>query len=295
MSSVPRVFVVLGLAAVCAAAGSAASAPTGKIVFSSASGVGGKAQIWVMNANGTGRHPLSPATVYEDGPALSRAGGRIAFVRRGDIYVMSSSGSNVRRLTFSPAVEGAPAWSPDGRWIAYSSYRAGRSDIWKMRSDGSAKTRLTRTVPLEDAPDWSPDGRRIVYAGPQARIWVMNADGTGRHAVTKNALGRGVAWAPAWSPDGRRIAYEFDGGTRPVDPTNEIWVISADGSHPMRLTHNALEDIQPTWSPDGGWLAFSSARPHPGPLHLWEMRPSGKSLHRVSAATADEYQPSWSR
>ncbi len=213
-----RVSVVLAVAAVCAAGGSAAPAPTGKIVFSSASGVGGKTQIWVMNANGSRRHSLSPATVYEEGPALSRDGRRIAFGRRGEIYVMSSSGSNVHRLTFSPAQEGAPAWSSDGRWIAYSSYRSGKSDIWKMRSDGSAKTRLTRTASLEDVPDWSPDGRRIVYAGPQARIWVMKADGSEQHPLTRNALGGGVAWAPAWSPRGTLIAYEFSGGTSPVEP-----------------------------------------------------------------------------
>ncbi len=290
-----RVFVVLGMAAVCAAAGSAAPAPTGKIVFSSASGVGGKTQIWVMNANGMARHPLSPATVYEEGPALSHDGRRIAFGRGGDIYVMSSSGSNVRRLTFSPATEGAPAWSPDGRWIAYSSYRSGKADIWKMRADGGGKTRLTRTAALEDVPDWSPDGRRIAYAGPQARIWAMRADGSEQHPLTRNALGGGLAWAPAWSSRGTLIAYEFSGGTSPVNPTNEIWLMNADGSHPMRLTNNQLEDGQPTWSPDGRWLAFQSARPRPGPLHLWVMHPNGKSLHRVSSSPAEEYHPSWSR
>ena len=123
----------------------------------------------------------------------------------------------------------------------------------------------------------------------------MNANGTGQHPLTRNALGGGVAWAPAWSPDGRRIAYEFNGGTSPVDPTNEIWLMNADGSHQVRLTNNLLQDGQPTWSPDGAWLAFASARPHPGPLHLWEMRPNGKGLHRVSTAAGDEYQPSWSR
>ena len=204
-----------------------------------------------MNANGSRRHSLSPATVYEEGPALSRDGRRIAFGRRGEIYVMSSSGSNVHRLTFSPAQEGAPAWSSDGRWIAYSSYRSGKSDIWKMRSDGGGKTRLTRTASLEDVPDWSPDGRRIVYAGPQARIWVMRAERFGAASADQERSRRRSGLGPAWSPRGTLIAYEFSGGTSPVNPTNEIWLMNADGSHPVRLTNNQLEDGQPTWSPDG--------------------------------------------
>lgn len=149
-----------------------------------------------------------------------------------------------------------------------------------MRADGSGKKRLTRTAALEDVPDWSPNGRKIVYAGPQARIWVMNVDGTGQQPLTRNALGGGVAWAPAWSPDGRRIAYEFNGATNTVDPTNEIWLMNADGSRSVRLTNNRLEDGQPTWSPDGSWLAFASARPHTGPLST-----SGSCARTVRACT----------
>ena len=290
-----RFLPVLGLAALCTSIASAASAPAGRIVFSSATGVDGKTQVWTMSANGRGRHALTPRTSYDEQPDLSPDGRRIAFVAHGNIYVMNVGGSGLRRLTSSPANEAAPAWSFDGGWIAYSSFRSGKSDIWKMRANGSGKKRLTRTAALEDVPDWSPNGLKIVYAGPQARIWVMNADGTGQHPLTRNALGGGVAWAPAWSPDGKRIAYEFDGGTSPVDPTNEIWLMNADGSHHVRLTKNLLQDGQPTWSPDGTWLAFASARPHPGPLHLWEMRPNGKGLHRVSSSAGEEYQPSWSR
>ena len=85
-----RVFSLLVIAAACAATASAgASSPSGKIVFSSAGGVGGTERIWVMNANGSGRHAVSPATSNEISPALSRDGTRIAFAKRGDIYVMS--------------------------------------------------------------------------------------------------------------------------------------------------------------------------------------------------------------
>jgi Tol biopolymer transport system component len=160
-----------------------------------------------------------------------------------------------------------------------------------MRADGSRKTHLTPNS-LSDVPDWSPDGRRIAYA-EQGRIWVMNADGTGRHAVTKTVYG--VDWAPSWSRDGRRIAYESNRATSPVTPTNEIWLMNADGSNQRRLTNNNLQDGQPTWSPDGNWMAFTSELPHPGTAHIWAMHPNGKNLHRISSAPGEEYFPSWSR
>lgn len=289
-----RLLAFLAVTAACASAASAASAPSGLIVFASASGVGGKVQIWAMRANGTARHAVSPATSNVGAPALSPDGRRIAFVKRDDIYVMSVTGSNVRRLTFSPSTENAPTWSPDGRWIAYSSYRSGHSSIWKMRSDGGQKMRLAGPL-LLDVPSWSPDGRRIAYAGVHGQIWMMNASGSGQHALTKTASGAGVDWAPSWSPDSRRLAYASDVGTGPRDLTNEIWVIGADGSHPVRLTHNALNDDHPVWSPDGVWLLFSSPRPHPGIAHLWLMRPNGEGLHRVTSWPGEQYWPSWAR
>ena len=95
-------------------------------------------------------------------------------------------------------------------------------------------------------------------------------------------------------PDGTRIAYESNRQTAGREPTNEIWLMWADGSHQVRLTHNSLNDFQPAWSPDGRWLAFASQIPHPGRNHIWLARPNGKGLHRVTSL-GDEYHPTWSR
>jgi Tol biopolymer transport system component len=173
-----------------------------------------------MRANGGARHAISPKTSYQAEPTLLRDGRRIAFVKAGDIYVMSVNGTHVRRLTSSASTEGAP------------------TSISKMRSDGRSKTRLASGKTL-DTPAWSPDGGRIAYAGVSGQIWMMNANGSGKHALTKTASGTGVDWAPSWSPDGRRLAYESDVATGPRDSTNEICVIGADGSNPFRLTHKA--------------------------------------------------------
>lgn len=291
MTFVSRCFLLIAAAGVCATAASAAGPPSGRIVFSSTSGGTGHTRVWTMRADGSGRHAVSPAGVEVLSPALSRDGRSIAFSRRGDIYVMKVNGSSVRRLTFSASIELSPAWSADGRWIAYSSYRAGRSSIWKMRANGGGKTRLA--VGSLDVPAWSPDGARIAYAGVIGQIWVMNADGSGKHALTRTRKGAGVEWAPSWSPDGRRVAYESNVGTGGRKPTNEIHVIDADGTHPVRLTHNALSDDHPVWSPDGAWLLFSSERPHRGTKHLWLVRPNGSGLHRVTGWAGEQYWPGW--
>lgn len=290
MNRLALLLIVAGLAATAA---SAASTPGGLIAFSSATGTGGNEQVWVMNANGAGRHAVTPASFAARLPAASPDGRRIAYVRGGEIYVVGANGSHPRRLTVSASAEASPAWSPDGRWIAYSSDRSGHSSIWKMRSDGARKTRLALGGTF-GAPAWSADGRRIAYAGAQWQIWVMNANGGGKHALT-HARGGGVDWAPSWSPDGRRVAYESNVGTDPTNMTNEIRIVNADGSHPVRLTRNALNDGHPTWSPDGRWILFQSERPHPGLNHLWLMHPNGKGLHRATSWAGEQFYPSWVR
>jgi TolB protein len=165
-----RVVAVLAGAALCASAAAAGTAPDGRVVFASASGGQGKVRVWAMNANGGARHALTPTTVTAEGPALSHDGTHVAFVRRGDIYVMRADGSQVRRLTYSSAIEGAPAWSFDDRMLAYSRYGSRHFAIWKMRPDGGGKTRLTPPG-LADVPAWSPVGSRIAYAGTHGHIW----------------------------------------------------------------------------------------------------------------------------
>jgi TolB protein len=246
----------------------------------------------VVKADGTGRHAVSPATVRAGGPALSPDGRRILFGRHNDLYVMNVNGSHVHRLTYGAGAEGAGAWSPDGRWIAYSVYRSGHSAIWKMRADGGGKQRLTRPR-LNDVPTWSPDGRRIAYSASGC-IWVMDAAGRERHAITFGPAGP-TDWAPAWSPDGRRLAFQSNRATSATNPTEEIWLVNADGSHPVRLTHNALDDNHPVWSPGGSWLLFSSGRPSGGTAHLWMMHPNGHGLRRVTAWRGEQYWPSWAR
>src|SRR5205814_9520420 len=100
-----------------------------------------------------------------------------------EIYVMNADGSGQRRLTRNPAKDVSPAWSPDGRRIAFARDRGSTkpsSDIYVMNADGSRLRRLTRSPANDVSPAWSPNGRKIVFVSDRDNysydnnIWVMN-------------------------------------------------------------------------------------------------------------------------
>lgn len=195
-----------------------------------------------------------------------RPSGRIAFVSDRDgapkIYVMNADGSGVSRLTSGVEADSRPAWSPDGRKIAFA--RAGDSGtcgIYVMNADGSGLTRLTASC-SDGHPTWSPDGARIAFSkwtlgSLGTGIYVMNADGSGVARLTEGLLDA----YPAWSPDGRRIAFNLTSEHPVGDWFTQVYVMNADGSGARRLTSYGQGEFAeggPAWSPDGFTIAFWS-------------------------------------
>ena len=99
---------------------------------------------------------------------------------RGEIYVMRSNGSDVRRLTQNRSGDWTPSWSPNGEHIAFTSRRDGNSEIYMMRADGNNQRNLTRDFALDWMPSWSPSSDRIVFGsdrGGNHDVYVMELDG----------------------------------------------------------------------------------------------------------------------
>ena len=152
-----------------------------------------------------------------------------------------------------------PAWSPDGRKLAFVSQRDGNAEIYVMNADGSAQENLTRQPANDSHPNWSPDGRKLAFVSRRdgnAEIYVMNADGSGLRNVTRAPSDERD---PAWSPDGRAITFVVQCVPRRPCATaygTYLYVVNADGSGLRRLTTPPTQVLNPSWSADGKTIRF---------------------------------------
>jgi Tol biopolymer transport system component len=200
----------------------------------------------------------------------------------GGLYVANADGSGKRTLSLS--AQQTPAWSPDGRRIAFTNGRDlgpvnDDGGVYVVNADGSDEHELS----AGSAPSWSPDGRKIAFLETlgAGEISVMNADGSGQRRLTHN---NARDLAPVWSPDGRKIAFR---STR--DGNWEIYVMNADGSGQHRLTRNTTYDGDAAWSPDGERIAFVSN------WHIWVTNADGSGQQRLTQQSGRDHGPSWSR
>jgi TolB protein len=211
-------------------------------------------------------------------PPIPTGQGAVAFTAwEGDqpnIYLMNADGSG-KKLLMAKASE--PAFSPDGKRLAYYSWRGDARGLRILDIDSGKDAQLTSST--EDAyPTWSPDGNRILFWELPSGITMINADGSGRRPV-----GRGEF--PAWSPRGDRIAAKSCIGN-----DCGIVLMNTDGSNPARITTNA-NDGQPAWSPDGRDIAFVSNRD--GNWEIYAVKADGSWLRRITNDIHTDGLPAW--
>jgi Tol biopolymer transport system component len=156
------------------------------------------------------------------------------------------SGASARATASATVYYAEPAWSPDGKHIAFVDHT--RQALYVANADGTH----IRTLPVEAQagnPGWSPDGRKIVFHYGYDGIGVINANGRGLRRLSDSGC------CPDWSPRGRKIAYSDGSDFGP----GYIYVMNRDGTHQelvARPRRNEQSLSMPSWSPDGQRLAF---------------------------------------
>lgn len=265
------------------------SVSTPKILFTSRRD-GGNPEVFVMAADGSNPVNLTSHPASDRNPAWSPDYSRIVFAstREDDtsqIHVMNADGSNVVRITDGDW-SANPTWSPDGSRIAFTGFRNSRNDVYVMDADGSNVVNVTNDPSAALFPAWSPDGSKIAFSSPRdggdAKIWVVNVDGTNPVQITTS----GLDYLAAWSPDGSQIAYISSDGIY-----DQIFVVDADGTNATQLTTTSADNTFPAWSPDGSEIVFASEQD--GDFEIYVMTADGSNPVRLTVAVNEDDEPAW--
>lgn len=281
----------------------------GQIAFASDRS-GGFPQIYLEDLNGG---TILPLTNMPDGacqPAWSPDGSHLVFVspchtqqdisedplKDTQLYMIDADGSNLTPLPTVPGGDFEPAWSPDGRRIAFTSLRDGFMQIYLMNLDDQSVTRLTETtsdVPTRQ-PSWSPFGNQIVYVAKRVgayQIWTMTDTGQGQQQIVRSGQ-QFWDYLPVWSPDGTTIYYTERNAQGPVRPW-AMQILYEDRNNPGDNTDfGPLPVVHLKFSPDGQWFVFeglSDDNNH----DLFYMTITGDQRTRITKDPGADFDPAW--
>lgn len=243
----------------------------------------------------TPSEPTLPPELVLDVPA---ADGEIAFASNRDgkwgVWVMNADGSNETNLTSPFGEYSFPAWSPDGRRMAFRiDFGTGTGiaimDLQDTNGTLSGTQPVAITNTFSDAPTWSPDGNQLVYKSSGDFGWQLfrYTEDNG----TIESINNPSPWIqyPKWSPDGSKLLFGADTNN---DGNMDIFTANPDGSGLTQLTNNPYYEGTPNWSPDGKRIVFSSNGN--GNQDLYIMNMDGTGLTQLTNDPNNEIDPSWS-
>ncbi len=211
----------------------------------------------ILNAHAQLAPPEEKPAVGARMPALSPDGKQLAFVWRGDVWVSAPTGGRAYRVTDHVELDAYPVFSPDGKWIAFSSVRNGNWDTFVVPSAGGAARQMTFSSGSEIATDWSPDGKTLLFTGqrdtPNTTIFALDVASLRFKKITEDFRSLGN---PVFSPDGGRLVFQREGfpWTRPRYAGSsgaQLWTLDLASGKRDAVVSNGRQNLWPKWLPGG--------------------------------------------
>jgi Tol biopolymer transport system component len=286
--------------------------PQGRIVFEAFVEYD-NTEIFVINADGSNLVRLTNRDGFDDDPAWSPDGTKIAFSSSGfgkwNIFLMNSDGTNIERVTDHYGLDGSPEWSPDGKEIVFQSdmdtkmikYGDGRDDfsVYQLYIvnlvDGSVSRLTTDSQTNDIHPAWSPDGEHIIFSSihgfENSQIEMVDSDGKNRQVIASDNVFS--YYQPAWSPDGSQIVFmEISANKRAVIPDILIMDSTRGNIHPV--SNLVTPGTLPSWSFDGQRIVFDSSHYNTEKSTLYIMNSDGSGVTALDDIPYPSISPDWS-
>jgi eukaryotic-like serine/threonine-protein kinase len=249
-------------------------------------------QLWIIDVDSGEKKLLFKGDAVH--PQWSPHGTRIAFWGlsgeggQRDISSISATGGEPSKITTNPAVDWNPVWSPDGKFVYFSSDRGGSMNLWRTSIDETSGKAIGEAKPVTSPSLWSGfisislDGKNLTYTSLERRSNIEKlAFDPEKETITGPPVpvttGSKVYDFPSVSPDGEWVTF------RSIGKQEDIYLSKIDGTEVRKLTDDPYRDRGPSWTPDGKRIVFYSDRT--GRYQFWSINADGSGLHQLSETT----------